>query len=321
MRWIGALGTVVALACQAAALGADPPFDRQLRIVVPLAAGSSIDARARIIAHALGERIGTQPMVDNRPGAGGTLGSAYVAKGSSDGATVLFTNDSIVINPHVYRDPGYDALNDLAPLTQAYVSAMVLVTYPGVKAPSVKELIALAQRQPDAMSYGSSGNGGLPHLAMEAFQRASAIRFTHVPYKGDAQALTDVIAGRVQVMVSGIPAALPHIKSGSLRALAVTTARRIRALPDVPTMAEAGVTGYQMYAWTGFFAPAKTPAATRERLARELAAAMQSSEVKANLEATGGEVFTSSPTVFAQFVRAEYERYGKLVKTLGLRPD
>jgi tripartite-type tricarboxylate transporter receptor subunit TctC len=300
--------------------GAELP-DKQIRIIVPVAAGSSIDARARVIAHALGERLKQQPIVESRPGAGGAIGSAYVAKASPDGTTLLFTNDAVVINPHVYRDPGYDALKDLAPITQAYSAAMVLVAAPDFNAASVKEFIAIARAQPDALSYGSSGNGGLPHLAMEVLQRAAGIRLMHVPYKGDAQALTDVIAGRVPVMVSGIPAALPQIKAGKLRALGVTTSQRIAALAEVPTIAEAGVPGYEMAAWTGFFAPAGTPRSIVDSLNRELVASLQSAAVKANLEATGGQIAPSSSSEFAVFVRKEFERYGKLVKGLGLKVD
>lgn len=314
---LGVAACVVASQCAAA----DALRDKQIRIIVPVAAGSSLDARARVIAHALGERLKQQPIVENRPGAGGAIGSAYVAKAPPDGATLLFTNDSVVINPHVYRDPGYDALKDLAPITQAYSAAMVLVTTPSFKAASVKELIAIARTQPDGLTYGSSGNGGLPHLAMEVFQRAAGIRLVHIPYKGDAQALTDVIAGRVPMMVSGIPAALPQIKSGKLRALGVTTSQRVHALADIPTIAEAGLPGFEMNAWTGFFAPALTPKSTIERLNRELVASLESQEVKANLEATGGQVAPSSPTAFAGLVQREFERYGRLVKELGLKLD
>jgi len=305
----------------AATLGADESASKPIRFVVPLAAGSSIDARARVIAHALGVRLKQQVIVDNKPGAGGTIGAAYVAKAPTDGSTLLFINDSVVINAHVYRDPGYDVLKDLAPITQAYVAAMVLVAYPGAKTTSVKELIAQARKEPEGLTYGSSGNGGLPHLAMETFNRAAGIRLVHIPYKGDSQALADIMAGRVTVMVSGIPAALPQIRSGNLRALGVTTAQRVRALADVPTIAEAGLSGYEMYAWTGFFAPARTPPATIERLNRELTASLRSEEVKTHLEATGGQIAPSSPAQFAEFVQSEWKRYGKLVSDLQLKID
>jgi tripartite-type tricarboxylate transporter receptor subunit TctC len=317
----GFLASVLACVFASPCAAADELPNRQIRIIVPLAAGSSLDARARIIAHALGERLKQQPIVENKPGAGGSIGAAYVAKAPADGATLLFTNDSVVINPHVYRDAGYDALKDLAPITQAYISAMVLVAYPGFKATSVKDLIAVARKEPGAVTYGSSGNGGLPHLSMEVFNRGAGIRMLHIPYKGDSQALTDIIAGRVAVMVSGIPAALPQIRSGSLRALGVTTAQRVHALADIPTVAEAGLPGYDMYAWTGFFAPARTPKGVIERLNRELTASLQSEAVQAHLEGTGGRIAPSSAAQFGQFVQKEFERYGKLVKDLGLRID
>ena len=321
----GCIGRTIACAFAmsfaAATLGADESASKPIRFVVPLAAGSSIDARARVIAHALGVRLKQQVIVDNKPGAGGTIGAAYVAKAPPDGSTLLFINDSVVINAHVYRDPGYDVLKDLAPITQAYVAAMVLVAYPGAKTTSVKELIAQARKEPEGLTYGSSGNGGLPHLAMETFNRAAGIRLVHIPYKGDSQALADIMAGRVTVMVSGIPAALPQIRSGNLRALGVTTAQRVRALADVPTIAEAGLSGYEMYAWTGFFAPARTPPATIERLNRELTASLRGEEVKAHLEATGGRIAPSSPAQFAEFVQSEWKRYGKLVSDLQLKID
>jgi tripartite-type tricarboxylate transporter receptor subunit TctC len=299
---------------------ADEPL-KQLRIVVNVAAGSSIDSRARVIAHALGERLKQQVIVDNRPGAGGTIGAAYVAKAPPDGTTLLFTNDAIAINPQVYRDPGYDLTKDFVPVTQAYVSAMVLVAGPAAKIGSVRELIAQARNDPGMMTYGSSGNGSLPHLAMETFNRAAGIRLVHIPYKGDSQALTDIMSGRVNVMVSGIPAALPQIRAGNLRALGVTTAERVPALAEVPTIAEAGLPGYDTFAWTGFFVPAGTPRATIEKLNRDLVASLQSEAVKTNLESTGGRVMVSTPEAFAQFVQKELARYAVLARQLKLKLD
>ena len=307
-----------ATCCPAAA---SDQSSKAIRIIVPVAAGSSLDARARIIAQALGHRLGQQPIVENKPGAGGTIGSAYVAKSAPDGSVLLFTNDALVINPHVYRDPGYDALKDFAPITQAYVSSMVLVESRTAKAQTVKDLIALARDQPGTLTYGSSGNGGLPHLAMEVFSRLAGISLVHVPYKGDSQALTDLLAGRISIMVSGIPAALGYIRSGDMRALAVTGAQRVRALPNVPTVAEAGLPGFDVFAWTGFFAPVSTPAPVIEQLNRDLVASIGSEAVKAHLEATGGQPAPSSPGEFSTFVRKEFERYGKLVKAIGLKLD
>jgi tripartite-type tricarboxylate transporter receptor subunit TctC len=301
--------------------GADDLPSKPIRIIVPLSAGSSLDSRARVIAQALGKRLKQQPMVENRPGAGSAIGAAYVAKSAPDGSTLLFTNDSVVINPHVYRDAGYDVIKDFVPVTQAYTAAMVLVVNPGVKATTVKQLIGLARATPGGLTYGSSGNAGLPHLAMEVFARAAGIDVLHVAYKGDAQALNDILGGRIAAMISGIPAALPQVQAGKLRALAVTTRGRISVLPDVPTVAESGLPGYDVGAWTGFFAPAGTPPATVAALNTELVAALNSPEVKTHLDATGGTVVGNSPSQFAAFVQREFERYGKLVKEIGLKAD
>jgi tripartite-type tricarboxylate transporter receptor subunit TctC len=301
--------------------GADDLPNKPIRIIVPLAAGSSLDSRARVIAQALGKRLKQQPMVENRPGAGSAIGAAYVAKSAPDGSTLLFTNDSVVINPHVYRDAGYDVIKDFVPVTQAYTAAMVLVVNPGVRASSVKQLIALARATPGGLTYGSSGNAGLPHLAMEVFAKGAGIEVLHVPYKGDAQALNDILGGRIPAMISGIPAALPQVQAGKLRALAVTTLGRISVLPDVPTVAESGLPGYDVGAWTGFFAPAGTPPAMVAALNGELVAALNTPEVKAHLVATGGTVVGNSPSQFSVFVQREFERYGKLVKEIGLKAD
>ncbi|MEO8627076.1 MAG: tripartite tricarboxylate transporter substrate binding protein [Betaproteobacteria bacterium] len=301
--------------------GANDRSSKTIRIIVPVAAGSSLDARARVIAQALGQRLGQQPIVENKPGAGGTIGSAYVAKSAPDGSVLLFTNDALVINPHVYRDPGYDALKDFAPITQAYVSSMVLIESRTAKPQTVQDLVALARDRPGTLTYGSSGNGGLPHLAMEVFNRMAGLSLVHVPYKGDSQALTDLLAGRISIMVSGIPAALGYIRSGDMRALAVTGAQRVRALPNVPTVAEAGLPGFDVFAWTGFFAPTGTPAQLVDQLNRDLVASLSSEAVRAHLEATGGQPATSSPTEFSLLVRQEFERYGKLVKAIGLKLD
>jgi tripartite-type tricarboxylate transporter receptor subunit TctC len=302
------------------AAAADLPV-KPLRIVVPLAAGSSLDLRARVIAQALGRRLKQLPMIENKPGAGGSLGAAQVSKATPDGSVLLFTNDSVVINPHVYRNPGYDAIQGLMPISQAYVAALVLVAHPSVKASSVTELIALAGAQRGAMTYGSSGNGGLPHLAMEVFKRTAGVDLMHIPYRGDAQALNDILGGRVQVMASGIPAAVPQIKAGKLRAIAVTTRDRIAVLPDVPTVEQSGLPGYQVGAWAGFFAPAGTPSEVVAALNAEIVAALNTAEVKAHLDATGGTVVASSPGEFAALVKQEFARYGELVKAIGLRVD
>ena len=291
---------------------------KPIRIIVPYTAGSTLDARARVIANALGERLKQRPVVENKPGAGGAMGTAHVANSPPDGLTILFTNNSHAINPHVYRDPGYDAIKDFTPITQAYFAAMVLVVHPSIKAVSVKELAALAKARPGELTYASSGTGGVPHLGGELFKRTAGIDLLHIPYKGDAQALTDVLAGRVSMIFSGVSAAIGHVKAGKLRALGVTTRRRVAALSEVATVAESGYPSYEVLAWTGFFAPTGTPKAIVARLNREIVASLASAPVKAHMDATGAEIVGSSAAEFAAFVQKEVERYGKLVKEMGL---
>jgi len=292
-----------------------------IRVVVPLSAGSSLDARARVIADAIGQRIKRRVIVENRPGAGGTIGTQYVARSKPDGATLLFTNNSHVVGPHIYADPGYDPIKDLAPVARAYVSGMVLVAHPGLRADSVEEVVALAKSTAAPQSYASSGTGGLPHLAMAMFARSANIELLHVPYRGDAQGLTDVLAGRVSVMISGYPAALSHVRAGSLRALAVTSSQRAHIFPGVRTMAEAGYPGAVLDAWTGFFAPAGTPRTVIDRLNREIAAALTLPKLQAHFAATGAQVSVGSPEEFAALVKEEWQRYGKLVRALGLKAE
>lgn len=320
MRWVpGFIGCVFVLA--AVYSHADELPQQTIRVVVPLTAGSSLDARARVIVDALGQRLKRRLIVENRPGAGGTIGTSLVARAKPDGSTLLFTNNSVVISAHIYRKPGYDPLKDLAAVSPAYLSGMVLVVHPSLQVGSVAELVALARSRPERLSYASSGTGGLPHLAMELFARDAGIELVHVPYRGDGQALTDVLAGRVPLMMSGYVVAVPHVQAGKLRALAVTSSERTEILSSVPTVAETGYKGYAVDAWTGFFAPAGTPAAVVERLNREIAAALASPPVQAHLVATGAQSSAGSPAQFARFVQAEWERYGKLVRGLDLQAE
>jgi tripartite-type tricarboxylate transporter receptor subunit TctC len=293
----------------------------EIRILVPVTAGSSLDARARVIADALGQRLKRRVLVENRPGAGGTIGTLAAARAKPDGSTLLFTNNSHVISPHVYPEAGYDPLRDFAPVTEAYVSGMVLVAHPGLQVASLKELVALTRGQSQELSYASSGTGGLPHLATELFKQITGIQLLHIPYRGDGQALPDVLAGRVPLMMSGYVVAMPHIKAGKLRALAVTAPRRAGIFPDVPTIAEAGYPAYALDTWAGFFAPAGTPAEMVNKLNREIAAALATPSMQAQLVATGAEAALTSPAEFAAFVRRESETYGKLVRKLQLKPE
>jgi len=300
--------------------GQDLP-DQPIRVVVPYSAGSSLDSRARVIADAVGQRIKRRVIVENRPGAAGTLGTLYVARSRPDGTTLLFTNNSHIISPHVYGEAGYDPLADLTPVAQAYTTGLVLVAHSSLRVSSVKELVALAKNNAAPPSYASSGTGGLPHIAMEMFMRAAGIELLHVPYRGDMQGLTDVLAGRVSVMISGYPAAQPHVRAGTLRALAVTSSQRVEIFPGVPTIAEAGYPSATLDAWAGFFAPAGTPKSLIERLNREIAAALTLPSLQAHFAATGARAAAGPPEAFAALVRREWDLYGKLVRELRLKPE
>jgi tripartite-type tricarboxylate transporter receptor subunit TctC len=302
-----------------ASIACPQELPEQIRIVVPYTAGSSVDARARIIADALGKRLQRRVLVDNRPGAGGTLGAQHVAKAKPDGATLLFNDNSQVISAQLYARPGYDPFTDFVAVTQAYASGMVLVAHPGLGVGSVKELVALAKSRAEPIGYASSGTGGVPHLGMEIFKRTAGVQLLHVAYRGDGQALSDLLSGRVPLMMSGYAVAQPHIKAGSLRALAVTSDRRAEIFPDVPTIAESGYPAYSIDVWVGFFAPARTPVALVERLNREIGAAIMS--VQPQLAETGAIAAAGSSVEFAALVAREWERYGAVIRELGLKVE
>jgi len=326
-RWFlrCAVSAILRIALVICCIGADAIAqdlpNKPIRVIVPLVAGASLDARMRVIAADLTERLKRQVIVENKPGAGGSLGAAFVAQAAADGATLLFTNNSYVINPYVYKNAGYDPAKSLVPVNRGYLSSLVFVVTPDIKVGSLKELVALAKTQPDLLNYGSSGLGSLPHFACEYFFKMAGIKPLHIPFKGDAQVLTEVVAGRISMAFSGIFAAQPHIKSGRLRALAVTSPQRISALENVPTMREAGFPAYSDTIWTGFFAPAATPKAIVDKLNREITATLNQNDVKARMEATGADVAPMTVAEFTAFVQSEVARYAKLVKDVGLKLD
>lgn len=293
----------------------------EIRIIVPVTAGSTLDTRARMMADALGQRLKRPVIVENRTGAGGTIATLAVARSKPDGSTLLFTNNSHAISPHIYPNAGYDPLGDFAPVAQAYVSGMILVAHPDLKVDSLAGLAALARKQSAPLSYASSGTGGLPHLAMELFKEVAGIDLVHIPYRGDAQALGDVLGGRVPLMVSGYIAVMPHIKAGKLRALAVTGRQRAAIFPGVPTIAEAGFPAFLLETWAGFLAPAGTPERVVATLNRELAAALATPAMREQFVTTGAEAAVTTPAEFALFLRQEWTAYGKLVAKLQLKPE
>jgi tripartite-type tricarboxylate transporter receptor subunit TctC len=323
-KWRGAGGRMArAFAALAVLVPASPGLHSQglpdeIRVIVPVTAGSSLDARARIIVEALGQRIKRRVIVENRTGAGGTIGSLAVAKAKPDGATLLFTNNSHVVSPHLYPGAGYDAMKDLVPVAYGYVSGMVLVAHPNLQANTVGELVTRIKASASPPSYASSGAGSMPHIAMELFTEMAGIELLHIPYRGDGQALADVLSGRVPLMVSGYVVVQPHINTGRLRALAVTGRQRAEIFPDVPTLAEAGYPDYRLDVWTGFFAPAGIRPEIVDKLNSEIGNAIASPAVQAQFAATGAQSVTASPAKFAAFVRQEWETFRKLVPSLKL---
>lgn len=292
-----------------------------IRVIVPVAAGSSLDARARVVADALGKRLQRRVIVENRTGAGGVVGTLFVARAKPDGATLLFTNSAHAISAHLQRDPGYDPVRDFTPVASVYESGMVLVVHPDLKVSSVKELMALGKVKGESLNYGSSGTGSLPHMGMEIFKRATGMTFAHVPYKGDSQALADVLPGRIPLMISGYPASQPSVEAGTLKALAVTSPTRASVFPNVPTMAELGYPDATVNVWTGFFAPAKMSQALVDLLHREVNAAVATPAVQEHFAATGARSMTMSPAAFGAFVAQENLRYAKLVADLKLKEE
>ena len=290
---------------------------RPIRMVVPLSPGGFADVPGRILAARLSSSLGYNVFVENRPGAGGTIGADFVAKSAPDGYTLLFTGTPHVISAWVYKKLPYDPLKDFEPVALVASGPYVLVVNPQLPVHSVLELIAAAKAQPGKIDYASSGNGSAQHLVSALFASMAGIELNHVPYKGSGPAMQDLLGGQVKVSFAGIPNVLPHVKAGRLRALAVSTPQRSPDLPDVPTAAEAGVPGYQATLWLNLAAPAGTPGEIVQRLYAETAKALQDAELQQSFRAAGVEASPMSPQELAGFMRAEYEKWGKVVRDTG----
>lgn len=285
-------------------------------------AGGVTDIRARWLAERLGTALGQAVIVENQAAAGGNLAAAQVARAAPDGHTLLFTHQGqAAVNPHVYANPGYDALRDFAPVARFGIGALLLVVPSGSPLQSVGELLARGRMQPRAMNFGSPGNGLPPHLAAVQFMRMGGFEATHIPYKGGGAMMTALLAAEVDWVIEGLTAALPQVKAGRLRALAVSGARRSAALPDVPTLAEAGVAGYDYIGWTGIVAPAATPTAVIDRLNLEINRIATSDEGRRWFQATGADAGEQKPGEFAAFIRSEHAKLGELVRSAGLRAE
>ncbi len=317
---IAALGTLFAMQCAAAADPAGSYPAKPIRFIVGFTPGGTSDVVARLLAVKMAETW-TQPLVvDNRPGAGGNLANEIVARSAADGYTLLCASSSFSIIPAVTRSLSYSPTKDFAPVTLASSAPYLMVLYPAVPAQSVKELIALAKAQPGKLNYASAGSGSTLHLAGELFKSLAGVDIVHVPYKG-ATGITDLIAGAVQLSFAGLPQTLPHVKSGRLKALAVTTLRRAAAVPDLPTIAEAGVPGYEVDPWYGVIAPAGTPRAIIDRLNAAFARALAAPDVKEKFLLQGIEPRSSTPAEFSGIIGKEIVKWSKVVRDAGIKAE
>jgi len=290
---------------------------RPVRIVIPLSPGGTTDVPGRIIAQRLSEALGQQFFVENRAGAGGTIGADYVAKSKPDGYTLLLTATPHVITGNLYKNLPYNTLADFAPVTRVASGPYVLTVHPSLGVNSVEELIALAKANPGKIDYASSGNGSAQHLVGALFAHMAGIELTHVPYKGSGPAQQDLIAGIVKVGFPGTPIVIPHVKAGRLKALAVTTTRRSPQMPDVPTIAEAGVPGYEAIVWVGLLAPAGTPPDVIAKLNNEIGKLLRSPEVQQLLASSGVDATPTTPEEFGAYLKSEFEKWGKVVRDSG----
>jgi tripartite-type tricarboxylate transporter receptor subunit TctC len=261
-------------------------------------------------------------VIDNRPGAGGNLAAIAVARAPADGYTLLFgTFGSLAVNKSLYDKPGYDPLKDFAPVASVAYLPNVLVVHPSVPARTVQELLALARKEPGKLTYGSFGNGSSSHLAGELFTHLAGVNITHIPYKGSAASMTDLIGGRITMMFDSVSTALPYIRDNRVRALAVTTQKPSDQLPGVPTLAAAGVPGYELTAWFGVVAPAGTPKAVIDRLNGEIVAALKQPDLAARLASQGTVPFPATPAQFGSYIRAQYEKWDSLIKSANIKLD
>jgi tripartite-type tricarboxylate transporter receptor subunit TctC len=302
------------LSAQTAPANAQAFPNKPVKLIVPFVAGGATDIVARLVAQKLSAAWGQPVVVENRGGAGGNIGADAVAKSPADGYTILVTSGSIVtVNPHMYAKMPFDAKKDLVPITNLASGPQVLVVHPAVPAKNVKELVALAKSKPGQLNFGSAGIGSQVHMAGEAFVYAAGIEAQHIPYKGEAVAFTDLAGGQVQFMVGNIAGATGHIQSGRIRALGVTSAKRSPQLPDVPTVAEAGLPGFENTGWFGFMAPTGTPKPIIDKIHADTVKVLADQEVKDRLTQLGMAPVGNSPADFTKEIAVEYERWGKVV--------
>ena len=294
---------------------------KPIRLVVPYSPGGPVDIVGRIVAQKLTPALSQQVIVDNRAGGGGNLAVEIVAKSAADGYTLLMgANGTNAINPGLYPHLAVDPARELAPITMIASSPMILVVHPSLSAHSVKEFVALAKSKPGAINFASSGNGSTAHLASELLKSMTGINIVHVPYKGAGPALTDLVGGQVQTMITGVSSTLPYVKGGRLRPLAVSSDKRLAILPDVPALAEE-VAGYEVNTWYGVFAPVQTPRPIIDKLNRTLASLFATADARERLAALGAEPVTMPPEQFAAAIHKETVKWAKVIKDAGVRPE
>lgn len=294
---------------------------RPVRLLVASSPGGALDVLARLVGPKLTEKWGQPVVVDNRAGAGGVIGTEIVANSNPDGYTILVIAQGFTANPFLYRKLPYRTPEDFAPITILAYGPNVLVVHPSVKANSVQELIALARQNPGKLNYATSGVGAASHLAIEMFKRMTGVDMVHIPYKGAGAATAAVVAGQVQLLFTSTGAAMPHIKTGRLRALGVTTASRTPALPEVPTIAETGLTGFQVDGWYALMAPARTPKAVVDKVYRDVADVLKMPDIISRIEAVGLVPGGITPQEFSAYIQAELKKWGKLIREAGIRAE
>lgn len=317
-RWMAFLVFMLLPAC---ARAQDYPA-RPIRWVMPYPAGGSIDTVSRMLAQRLSDRLGQSVVVDNRTGAGGTIGAGIGAKAPPDGYTIVNGGDgTLAVSPSLRRNLPYDPIKDFSPITQLVAINYILFSHPSAPFRTVSELLTVARARPGEINYASGGTGSAPHMLAELFKYRTGINIVHVAYKGSSPAINDVLGGHVHLMFTGLPSVLAHIRTGKARGIAVTSRRRIAAVPDVPTFAEAGVRGFEASPWFGVLAPAGTPGPIVDRLYREFSGILKEAPIREFLSRSGVEPVGSTPAEFAAHIKAEIAQWQELIRSAGIRAD